>query len=90
MKGRVYNMIERLNIGEMITLDDDKEYAVMEVVEEGDKHYLYLVNEKEKEFLVAQEIIDNNEIYIENVLDENKKTEIIKIFLARVNKELNN
>lgn len=83
-------MIERLNIGEMITLDDDKEYVVMEVVEEGDKHYLYLVNEKEKEFLVAQEIIDNNEIYIENVLDENKKTEIIKIFLARVNKELNN
>lgn len=79
--------MERIGKGEEITLDDNKDYYVFDVVEQSDKRYLYLVNQKEKELLIAEELIDNDDIIIETVTDENKIMEIVKIVKGRIKKD---
>jgi hypothetical protein len=76
--------MERITKGETITLDDDKRYVVVEIVEQDNKRYLYLVNESQKEVVVAEEIIENNDIIVEALDDINKIMEISKIVLERL------
>lgn len=79
------NYMERLQKGEFITLDDNKEYYVVEIVEQGDKKYLYLVNDNPASVVVAEEIVENDEVFIETLDDQNKIGEIVKIALERLN-----
>lgn len=78
--------MERLTIDEAITLDDDKEYYIVDIVEEEGHRYLYLVNEAEVEVVVAEEIIDGNDIIVEMMDDPDKVGEIVKIVTERLNK----
>ena len=77
--------MERITKDEAITLDNDKEYYVVEIVEQEDKRYLYLVNEEETEVIVAEEIIEGEEIIIETLDDQEKIKEIVKIVIGRLN-----
>lgn len=76
--------MERITKGEAITLDDNKEYTVVEVVEQDNKRFLYLVNEELKEVVIAEEIIEGNDIIIETLEDINKMKEIAKIVVERL------
>lgn len=76
--------MERITKGETITLDDDKRYVVVEIVEQDNKRYLYLVNDSQKEVVVAEEIIENNDIIVETLDDINKIMEISKIVVERL------
>jgi hypothetical protein len=76
--------MERITKGETITLDDDKHYIVVEIVEQDNKRYLYLVNDTHKEIVVAEEIIEGNDIIVESLDDINKIMEISKIVLERL------
>ena len=78
------NNMERLQKGEYITLDDNKEYYVVEIVEQGDNKYLYLVNDNPASVVVAEEIVENNKVFIETLDDQNKISEIVKIVLERL------
>lgn len=78
--------MDRVTKNEAITLDNNKEYIVVEVVEQGDRRYLYLVNEAANEVIVAEELIENNDIIIETLDDIKKIEEIVKIVTERLNK----
>ena len=77
--------MDRLTQGEYITLDNNKEYFVVEIVEQEDKRYLYLVSEKDVQVVVAEEIIDGDDIFVETIDDKEKITEIVKIVTGRLN-----
>jgi hypothetical protein len=83
-KDRSRYLMERITKGETITLDDDKRYVVVEIVEQDNKRYLYLVNDSQKEVVVAEEIIENNDIIVETLDDINKIMEISKIVVERL------
>jgi hypothetical protein len=76
--------MERITKGETITLDDDKRYVVVEIVEQDNKRYLYLVRDTHKEIVIAEEIIEGNDIIVESLDDINKIIEISKIVLERL------
>ena len=68
-KDRKVINVDRLTQGEYITLDNNKEYFVVEIVEQEDKRYLYLVSEKDVQVVVAEEIIDGDDIFVETIDD---------------------
>jgi hypothetical protein len=76
--------MDRITKGEIITLDDNKEYTVVDVIEQESKSYLYLVSETHKEVVVAEEIIEGNNIIVESLDDIEKIKEISKIVLERL------
>ncbi len=78
--------MERITKDEAITLENNKEYYVVEIVEQDEKRYLYLVNEEEADVIVAEEIIEGEEITIETLDDIEKIKEIVKIVTERLNK----
>jgi hypothetical protein len=78
--------MERITKDEAITLDNNKEYYVVEIVEQDNKRYLYLVNEEDTDVIVAEELIEGDEIIIETLDDEEKIKEIVKIVTERLNK----
>lgn len=78
-------MMERIEIDEAITLDDDKEYYVVEIVEQEGHRYLYLVNEAATEVLVAEEIVEGEDVFVETLDDQSKIAEIVKIVRERLN-----
>ncbi len=84
-KDRKVINVDRLTQGEYITLDNNKEYFVVEIVEQEDKRYLYLVSEKDVQVVVAEEIIDGDDIFVETIDDKEKITEIVKIVTGRLN-----
>ena len=76
--------MDRITKGEAITLDNDIEYVVVDAVELDNKRYLYLVDETQKEVVIAEEIIENDEIIIETLDDINKIMEISKLVCERL------
>lgn len=74
--------MERITKNEAIMLDDNKEYYVVEIVELDGKRYLYLVNEED--VMIAEEIIEGNDISIETIDDFEKIKEIMKIVSERL------
>ncbi|HHX16608.1 MAG TPA: hypothetical protein GX725_01670 [Mollicutes bacterium] len=76
--------MDRITKGEAITLDNDIEYVVVDAVELDNKRYLYLVSEDKNEVLVAEEIIEDNDIFVETLTDMEKVREISKIVVERL------
>jgi len=85
-KNRKRLIMERITKDEAITLENNKEYYVVEIVEQDEKRYLYLVKEEEADVIVAEEIIEGEEIIIETLDDIEKIKEIVKIVTERLNK----
>ena len=75
--------MDRITKG-IITLDNDIEYVVVDAVELDNKRYLYLVSEDKNEVLVAEEIIEDNDIFVETLTDMEKVREISKIVVERL------
>jgi hypothetical protein len=76
--------MDRIKKGELITLDDNKEYYVVDIVEQEDKRYLYLASEQYKEVIVAEEVVEGNDIIISALTNLDKMQEIAKIVLERL------
>jgi DUF1365 family protein len=74
-------MIEK---DEIITLEDNKEYYVVDTVELDEK-YLYLINKDDKnDIILVKEVKENDESFIEEIEDEDKKAEVFKILYERL------
>lgn len=76
--------MDRIIKGEVITLDNDLDYVTVESVEQGGKIYLYLVREDGNEVIVAEEVHEGEEIFVDTVTDLNKIMGITNIVMERV------
>ena len=76
-----------LQIGDIIKLDENKEYVISATAKMNDNNYIYLVTLNEPyEVKFAKEIITAKDIDLEIVWDRKEKEELLEIFA----KELNN
>ncbi|MGI6329623.1 MAG: hypothetical protein ACOXZR_02030 [Bacilli bacterium] len=76
--------METLNKGELITLENDIDYYVVEIIEQEGDRYLYLVNDERAEVVIGKEIIDGDNIIVETIDDREKMREITKLVLEKV------
>lgn len=76
--------METLNKGELITLENDIDYYVIEIIEQEGERYLYLVNDERAEVVIGKEIVDGDNIIVETIDDREKMREITKLVLKKV------
>ncbi len=72
----------KVNKGELITLDNDKEYICFSTISDGGQEYVYLMsNFKPLEVKFAsQKITENGEIELEIVNDTEEKQRLLELF----------
>ncbi len=74
----------KLENGEVITLDDGKEYIVFNSILKEGVNYVFLIsNFKPVEICFAKEIIDGENISLEIINDQKQKEELMKYFDVR-------
>ena len=74
----------KLENGEVITLDDGKEYIVFNSILKEGVNYVFLIsNFKPVEICFAKEIIDGENISLEIINDQKQKKELMKYFDVR-------
>lgn len=62
--------MEPITKGEAVTLDDNKEYYVVDIVYDEGKKYIYLItDEEENKVVIGEEIVENKEVFIETISD---------------------
>lgn len=76
-----------MSVEDIITLDDGKEFMVLDIVDHEGEKYLYSVEVDEEEnpktnFKILHLIIENNEEFIEIVNDKNVINKILPIVTA--------
>lgn len=76
-----------MNKEEVITLENNKEYVILDTVKYKDEKYLYCVGiDKDenptKEYIYLKGIEEDGEFYIENVEDQETLQIIISLFTA--------
>ncbi len=73
--------MEPVEKNEVLTLDNGKEYYVIDIINDEGKKYIFLsTDEKENDVILGEEIIENGEVYIETVDDP----EIIKKIMTKI------
>lgn len=74
----------KLENGEVITLEDGKEYIVFNSILKEGVNYVFLIsNFKPVEICFAKEIIDGENISLEIINDQKQKNELMKYFDVR-------
>ena len=74
--------MEKLQKGEILTLENNEEYTLLEIIEQ-DVNYLYLIND-ESDVIIAKEFIEKDELYIDVIDDKEKIAEIAEIVIKRL------
>ena len=73
-----------MSVDEIITLDDNKEYILLSQTNVDNSKYFLAVeainNEPSEQFKIFKEIIDNNQLYIEEVNDKEMINNLIDAF----------
>lgn len=72
--------MQKLEKGEIVTLDNNKEYLVYDVIQKNNKKYIYLSSNtddiKDLEVLICEEKIENDNVILKLLTDKNEITEI--------------
>ena len=76
-----------MNIEDIITLDDNKEYLILDIIELNKERFLYCVEIDEEEmpkqeYKYLEEIIENGEVYTEEVKDKDLLEALTALVLA--------
>ena len=76
-----------MSVEDIITLDDGKEFMILDIVDHGGEKYLYSVEVDEEEnpktnFQILRLIVENNEEFIETVNDKDVINKILPIITA--------
>lgn len=76
-----------MNIEDIITLDDNKEYLILDIIELNKERFLYCVEIDEEEmpkqeYKYLKEIIENDEVYTEEVKDKDLLEALTALVLA--------
>ncbi|MDD2181639.1 MAG: DUF1292 domain-containing protein [Bacilli bacterium] len=73
--------MKSLEIGEMLTLDDEIEYVVMSRLSHNNKNYILFSNlDNPEEILVRIEEFENDELYLCGLEDSKEFDEVLKLF----------
>lgn len=71
----------KIEVGEAITLDNNKEYICVDTIIYNGNDYLYLIsNFKPVEVMFAKEEIINGEIEITEIEEQNLKLKLLELF----------
>jgi len=74
-----------LEVGELITFDDDTKYFVVETLDYNDSRYVYLISESEDvNIILGKEKIEGNDVLVDNVTDEEELKAIIPLFAEKM------
>ena len=76
-----------MNIEDIITLDDNKEYLILDIIELNKERFLYCVEIDEEEmpkqeYKYLKGIIENGEVYTEEVKDKDLLEALTALVLA--------
>ena len=74
-----------MNIRDVITFEDNTEFVILDIVNFNNEKYLYCVGidkgeNPTSEFKYFKGIEENNEYYVEEILDKNELNGIINMF----------
>ena len=69
--------MEPINIDEIVVLENDKEYYVVDIINHDNKKYVYLISEA-KEVMLALEKVENGEVFLETLDDAKLTEELLK------------
>ena len=73
--------MERLSIGEVVTLEGDKEFICFHRIEDNGKSYVYMMsNFKPVEVFFAEEIIAGEQLRLEKVVSAEEKERLLRLF----------
>ena len=72
----------RIEEGEIVELDNGKQYVVYSVIPENEKNYVYLMsNFKPVEMMFAKEIAgEGSDISLEIIKDQDEKQKVLELF----------
>lgn len=81
-----------MNIEDIITLEDNKEYLILDIIKYDNEEYMYCVMIDEfdnvtNEYIYVKCIQENNDIFVEEVEDKVVLENIIEIFSKKINDE---
>ena len=73
--------MEKLNIGEVVTTEDGKEFICFHRIVDNGKSYVYMMsNVKPVEVFFAEEIIDGGQVRLEKVKSPEEKKRLLYLF----------
>ena len=79
--------MNQLKIGNIVTLDENRKYAVTATATKKNYNYVYLVTIDEPyKILFAKEILNGKDIDLEVVSDKKDKEELLKLFKQELKK----
>ena len=80
----------KIKEGEIIQLDNNKEYICFSTISDQNDYYVYLIsNFKPLEVKFAKEISEGDSISLEIVNDQNQKKKLLKLFTEKQNNKAN-
>lgn len=83
-----------MKVDHVITLEDNKKYLLLDKAELDNKNYFYAVEvpeinaEPTENYIFLEEIVENNEAYVEQVDDEEIKAALLVIFMNNLGLKL--
>ncbi len=81
-------MIEKIKFGEIVEIEDGKEYICYCQFQEGDNDYVFLVsNFKPVEVRFAKQEIRNNQLQFDFVSDQQEKLHLLEVFQQKFNND---
>ena len=86
--------MKNIELYDIITLDNDEEYTVLKILNEGGKEYLLLawVDEEEEpdmeKIKIVEKVIENDKIIMEEVEDETLLKKLSKDFLTSLRESI--
>lgn len=85
--------MKEIEIYDILTLEDDKEYTVIKKIEENNKTYYLIapIDESEtpnlEEIKIMEEVKENSKIYLDEIEDEKILEKISRQFLSSLKEE---
>ena len=85
--------MNKLEIYDVLTLNDNKEYCVLRIYEELDNIYLLLVEIDDQEeftdsYRIVKQIYENDQMFIENIEDAEKINKLKEIFIPMIEMDI--
>lgn len=77
----------KIETGEIITLDNNKEYICCSTINDNGNYYLYLIsNFKPLEVVFAKQLIEDDSSYVTIINKKEEKEYVLKLFQEQKNK----
>lgn len=85
--------MNKLELYDVLTLNDNKEYCILRMYEELDNMYLLLAEiDSEEEptdnYRIVKQVFENNQMFIENIEDPEKINKLKEIFIPMLEMDM--